>query len=41
MAWSVATSCAIESGEPPMKIYEKLMERSKETDWNLVTLLDD
>ena len=35
LSWSVATSCAIESGEDPVKIYNKFMQKAKEIDWNL------
>lgn len=27
LAWSVATSCAIETGEEPIVIYERMMKR--------------
>lgn len=27
LAWSVATSCAIETGEEPTVIYERMMKR--------------
>jgi len=30
ITWSVATSCAIETGENPVAIYERLMKRKKE-----------
>lgn len=30
LAWSVSVSCAIESGEDPQVIYERMMERNKE-----------
>jgi predicted nuclease with TOPRIM domain len=35
LSWSVATSCAIESGEDPVKIYNKFMQKAKEIDWSL------
>ena len=30
LAWSVSVSCAIESGEDPQVIYERMMERNEE-----------
>lgn len=30
LAWSVSVSCAIESGEDPQVIYERMMEQNKE-----------
>jgi hypothetical protein len=35
LSWSTATSCAIESGEDPVKIYNSFMERAEEIDWSL------
>lgn len=30
ISWSVATSCAIETGEDPQVIYKRLMERNED-----------
>lgn len=30
IAWSVATSCAIETGEQPLVIYERLLKKLKD-----------
>ena len=30
ISWSVATSCAIETGEDPQAIYKRLMERNED-----------
>jgi hypothetical protein len=34
-SWSVATSCAIESGENPVTIYNRFMEKAEKIDWSL------
>lgn len=36
LSWSVATSSAIETGENPQKIYERLMTNSNEINWDLI-----
>jgi hypothetical protein len=32
LAWSVATSCAIETGESPVDIYERMLKKFQDVD---------
>jgi hypothetical protein len=32
VAWSVATSCAIETGESPVDIYERMLKKFQDVD---------
>lgn len=41
VAWSVATSCAIETGEQPIDIYERLLKKFHEVDLYGTFVLDE
>lgn len=40
-AWSVATSCAIETGEQPVDIYNRMLEQFKAVDMYGHMVLDE
>lgn len=41
IAWSVATSCAIETGEDPVDIYNRMLDRFRDVDTHGHLVLDE